>query len=81
MGCGACLEALRRTRSGDFTLSDAVALQQLQSGSSPGRLLIPMDRLLTSLSAVYVTDEGRDRVAHGREITREHVQGNDSARS
>ena len=29
-GTGACLQALRRVRSGDFTLSDAVTIDELQ---------------------------------------------------
>jgi tRNA pseudouridine55 synthase len=29
LGCGACLDALRRTRSGEFTLSGAVTLDEL----------------------------------------------------
>jgi tRNA pseudouridine55 synthase len=32
---GACLEALRRTRSGDFTLEEAIPLEALHSGTAP----------------------------------------------
>ena len=66
---GACLEALRRTRSGDFTLGHAITLEQLIPGvQSAGEALIPLDRLLPSLPAVTVTDEGRSRVSHGQEV-------------
>ena len=69
VGTGACLEALRRTRSGDFTLDHAVALEQLIPGvQSAVGALIPLDRLLPSLPAVTVTDEGRSRVSHGQEV-------------
>jgi tRNA pseudouridine55 synthase len=63
-GGGACLEALRRTRSGDFTLDDAVPLDCLhQEGASR---LIPLDRLLPAFPAATLTDRGRTFVSHGR---------------
>jgi len=69
VGTGACLAALRRTRSGDFTLDQALALEQLVPGIRPAlETLIPIDRLLPSLPAVTVSDEGRSRVSHGQEV-------------
>ena len=67
-GAGACLEALRRTRSGEFTLEQAVTVEQLSSGGVQPTAVIPMDRLLAGFPAVTVTDEGRDRVSHGQEV-------------
>ena len=67
-GAGACLEALRRTRSGEFTLAQAVTVQQLSSGGVQPFAVIPMDRLLMGFPAVTVTDEGRTRIAHGQEV-------------
>jgi tRNA pseudouridine55 synthase len=66
-GTGACLEALRRTRSGEFTLERAITLEELSSGASPIPL-VPMDSLLAALPAVTVTEEGRNRVSHGQEV-------------
>jgi tRNA pseudouridine55 synthase len=80
-GTGACLEALRRTRSGEFTLDEAIDLGSLTrrrlDPSDPGSripdpsldaLLIPMDRLLPSFPAVTVTAEGVTRVSHGQQL-------------
>lgn len=67
-GAGACLEALRRTRSGEFTLEQALTLEQLSSGGLPATAVVPMDRLLVGFPAVTITDEGRDRVSHGRDV-------------
>ena len=64
---GACLEALRRTRSGEFTLDGASALEQLISGVPPAAL-VTMDRLLGALPAVTVSEEGRNRVSRGQEV-------------
>jgi len=80
-GTGACLEALRRTRSGEFTLDEATALDSLtrrrldpsDSGSripDPAlkTLLIPMEKLLPGFPAVTVTPEGLMRVSHGQAV-------------
>jgi tRNA pseudouridine55 synthase len=68
-GTGACLEALRRTRSGDFSLEHAVALDRIvQQPQAAARHLIPPERLLESFPAVHLSEEGCRRVSHGQEI-------------
>jgi tRNA pseudouridine55 synthase len=71
VNAGACLETLRRTRSGEFRLAEALPLEALADGIGDGDL-IPMERLLPSLPAVVLTDEGVARVSHGRELEPEH---------
>jgi tRNA pseudouridine55 synthase len=68
---GACLETLRRTRSGDFRLSEAASLEALQDGLGETDL-IPLERLLPALPAVRLTDEGLTRVSHGRGLEPGH---------
>ena len=74
LGCGGCLEALRRTRSGDFTLAGALPIESLaggDSGTRPGRIaeaMVPPGALLQGLPSVCVTREGLDWVAHGRDL-------------
>jgi tRNA pseudouridine55 synthase len=70
LGTGAHLTALRRTRSGAFDLSQAVAGDDLVGALAK---LLPMARLLTELPAVTVGEEGRRLVGHGRELGREVV--------
>ena len=67
-GTGACLEALRRTRSGDFTIEEAVPLDTLEGAADVAVLLIPMERLLLDLPVATVTSEGLSRVSHGQEV-------------
>ena len=79
-GTGATLEALRRTRSGDFTLDEAVDLDTLgpirdrtnpeSRIPNPGleTALIPLERLLPGFPAVTVTSEGLTRVSHGQHV-------------
>jgi tRNA pseudouridine55 synthase len=70
-GTGACLEALRRTRSGEFSLQEAVTLDTLEGDAR--RHLLPMEGLLRAFPAVRLTSRGRDDVAHGREVTSEAI--------
>jgi tRNA pseudouridine55 synthase len=72
-GGGACLAALRRTRSGDFSLTDTVTVSELQAGLADGRA-IPLERLLPRLATGRLTAEGYTRVSHGREIAPGHVE-------
>jgi tRNA pseudouridine55 synthase len=68
LGCGACLEGLRRTRSGEFTIDEAIPFDALTHGSSATLHLIPVERLMTQLPAVQLTPQGLDWVAHGRTV-------------
>ncbi|HEX9190179.1 MAG TPA: tRNA pseudouridine(55) synthase TruB [Vicinamibacteria bacterium] len=72
LGVGGHLAALRRTRSGAFDLSQAVAGHDLSGAADR---LLPLGALLLDVPAVTVGAEGRLRVRHGRELEREHVAG------
>lgn len=80
VGTGACLETLRRTRSGLFDLSAAVTLEDLQRDptGAAGRA-VPLDRLLPDLPGARLTEEGRNRISHGQDVDRTHVWPEDSA--
>jgi tRNA pseudouridine55 synthase len=71
VGTGACLEALRRTRSGQFRLAEAMTLEALHDGVAEVDV-IPLERLLPGLASVMVSDEGLARVSHGRELASGH---------
>ena len=67
LGTGACLEALRRTRSGEFRLAEALTVESLQEGVADVDL-IPVERLLPTFPSVVLTDEGVARVTHERQL-------------
>jgi tRNA pseudouridine55 synthase len=82
VGTGACLEALRRTRSGEFSLEGAIGIDELHADpEAAAAWLIPPEKLLGAFPAVTVTDEGRLRVSHGRRLEREHYVENRSGNS
>jgi tRNA pseudouridine55 synthase len=69
VGTGACLESLRRTRSGEFTIDRAVTLDQLQQRSAAvDERWIHLDRLLPGFPSACVSTDGRARVTHGQTI-------------
>lgn len=68
IGTGACLEALRRTRSGRFTVDHAVALDALGDAETVRERLVGLDRLLLDLPGLHLTADGVRRVAHGQDV-------------
>ena len=69
LGTGAHLAALRRTRSGDRTLDDAVSLEMMEGDRRAAleRLVKPA-AILPSLAAVVLTGEGVRRAVHGMNV-------------
>ena len=66
LGCGGCLETLRRERHGSFGLRAAVPLAQImENGASVAMQIVPMSTLLPGMPAVVVNDLGARRAAHG----------------
>ena len=80
VGTGACLEALRRTRSGDFGLNGAIGIEELQrDADAAAGWILPIEQLLPRFSSVTVTEEGRMRVSHGRTLEAGHYQPSPAA--
>jgi tRNA pseudouridine55 synthase len=78
VGTGACLEALRRTRSGEFGIDQAVDLESLQrAGTAVTERWISLERLLPALPRVRLDSEGRKRVVHGQMLGRRDVLSGD----
>jgi tRNA pseudouridine55 synthase len=74
LGCGAHLEALRRTRAGQFALDRAVPVEIVARTPELAREhVISMADLLGHLAAVTVSEEGARRVAHGNAIAPDQV--------
>ena len=66
LGTGAHLAALVRTRSGEFTLNDAVTLDILDRGPAEAAArVIPLSKLLPDVPAVTLTPAGAALAARG----------------
>ncbi|MCY4658236.1 MAG: tRNA pseudouridine(55) synthase TruB [Acidobacteria bacterium] len=78
LGCGGCLESLRRERSGPFELADAVPADAL-APESPEIVdhVIPPPRLLADLPGAVLTEHGSRRAGHGNALTPADVVSKD----
>lgn len=70
LGCGAHLQALRRTQVGVLSIQHAVTLDRLTdtSESERAQLLAPVDALLSSFPPVMLPDEMAKRFLHGQRL-------------
>jgi tRNA pseudouridine55 synthase len=69
LGTGAHLAALRRTRSGDFTLQDSVALDALERDRDGAvTRFVPLAGMLRGFSSVVLTADGAKHACHGRDL-------------
>jgi tRNA pseudouridine55 synthase len=79
LGCGAHLVGLRRTKSGRFTLRDAVPLRKLRESFENGtwyQHLIPAAEALSDWPSVELTHTQVDDVRHGHRIPGDKELGN-----
>jgi tRNA pseudouridine55 synthase len=82
LGTGAHLAKLCRTRSGDYLLTDAVALAALET--DPGRAaaaLVPLSRMLPAWPALTLTPGGLAFAASGRDLGPGEIAGGPFSRA
>jgi tRNA pseudouridine55 synthase len=66
---GAHLASLRRTASAGLTLADAISLETAERSRDQAiAAVVPLDRMLSGLSSVVLTEAGVERAQHGRDI-------------
>ena len=65
LGCGGCMEALRRTQAGEYTISQAVPLQELLDSENPAQYLRPVDSMFANHPMVSLTANQERRCRNG----------------
>jgi tRNA pseudouridine55 synthase len=71
LGCGAFIDELRRTASGDFTLEQAHTLAELEALASEGRLataMVPASQLLPQMPVEVVDSITAGQIRQGRDF-------------
>lgn len=70
LGCGAHLSGLRRSAIGDFVLSDALSMMQLEAMDEAQRdaCLLPLDSLVLNLPALELDAVQAERLAQGQRL-------------
>ena len=69
LGCGACMETLRRTAAGEYTLADSVGLDTLLNAERPEDYLRDVDTLFRQYPAVTLTEKQTLRCRNGNSFS------------
>ena len=75
LGCGGCMEALRRGRAGEYGIEDAVPLEQLLESETPERYLRGLDTMFAHCPAVTLTPNQEKRCRNGNPFSSPLPQG------
>lgn len=76
LGCGGCMAALRRTRSGRFTLQDALTFEEIAALLAENALetrVFPTETVFYDLPEVHLNEEGDIRASHGNFFAERHI--------
>lgn len=69
LGCGGCMEALRRVTAGEYTIEEAVPLQTLLETDHPEQYLRGVDTMFRNLPAVTLTVNQEKRCRNGNSFS------------
>ena len=75
LGCGGCMEALRRVRAGEYGIEDAVPLEQLLESETPEQYLRGLDTMFAHCPAVTLTANQEKRCRNGNPFSSPLPQG------
>lgn len=65
LGCGGCMESLRRVAAGEYTVGEAVPLQTLLDTEEPEKYLRGVDTMFRNYPAVTLTSNQETRCRNG----------------
>ena len=65
LGCGGCMQALRRTQAGEYTIAEATPLQQLLEAAEPETYLRDVDTMFRGYPGVKLTVNQEKRCRNG----------------
>ena len=69
LGCGGCMEALRRVTAGSYTIEEAIPLAQLVEAADPEAYLRPVDTMFRQYPAVTLTENQEKRCRNGNSFS------------
>ena len=69
LGCGGCMEQLRRTAAGEYTIGEAVPLQTLLDTEAPEQYLRGVDTMFRDLPQVTLTANQEKRCRNGNSFS------------
>ena len=69
LGCGGCMAALRRVQAGEYTIEEAVPLQELLETENAEQYLRAVDTMFRNYSAVTLTEKQTLRCRNGNSFS------------
>ena len=69
LGCGGCMESLRRVQAGEYTVDEAVPLAALLESEDPGQYLRTVDTMFRNFPAVTLTPKQEIRCRNGNSFS------------
>ena len=69
LGCGGCMAALRRVTAGEYTIAEAVPLQELLDTQEPEKYLRGVDTMFRNYPAVTLTEKQEQRCRNGNSLS------------
>ena len=69
LGCGGCMQQLRRTSAGEYTIEEAVPLEALLESENPEQFLRPVDSMFRSYPALTLTANQEKRCRNGNSFS------------
>ena len=75
LGCGGCMESLRRVSAGAYTIDEAIPLQTLIDAEQPEQYLRPVDSMFVSYPSVTLTAKQELRCRNGNSFSIDLPEG------
>ena len=75
LGCGGCMESLRRVTAGEYTIENAVPLQTLIDSENPEQYLLPVDSMFANFPEVTLTEKQEKCCRNGVAFTTNLAEG------
>ena len=69
LGCGGCMAALRRVQAGEYTIEEAVPLQELLAAENSEPYLRPVDSMFRNYPAVTLSAKQETRCRNGNSFS------------
>ena len=69
LGCGGCMEALRRVQAGEYAIAEAVPLAELLEAENPEQFLRPVDSMFRNHPAITLTVKQEQRCRNGNSFS------------
>ena len=75
LGCGGCMQQLRRVAAGEYTIEEAVPLQELLDTAEPEKYLRDVDTMFRNYPAVTLTVNQEKRCRNGNAFSIQMAEG------